>query len=84
MFLYSFPLSIAESIVTLTLVAKSAFLEMSSSNTVSGYLAEEYHKGRAILLKPPALRSQGEIKLLRHWLLERVKLFVSLQLNEGL
>ena len=54
------------------------------SNITNGGLVEEYLKGRAILLKPPSSRSQKEIDLLKQWLLERVKLFSSLQLSEGM
>ena len=57
---------------------------MNSNNTVNGCLVEEYHKGRAILLKSPSSRSHGEIELLKQWLPERVKLFSSLQLSEGM
>ena len=57
---------------------------MNNNSIASGCLVEEYRKGRAILLKTPSSRSQGEIEHLKQWLLEKVKLFSSLQLNKGM
>ena len=54
------------------------------NNIVNVELVEKYLTGRTLLLKPPSARSHEERKLLKSWLLERVYLFSTLQLDEGM
>lgn len=52
-------------------------------NIANGELVEAYLKGRTILLKSPSSRSKEEKEFLKLWLLERVRLLSTLEVNEG-